>query len=434
MASVDRSNYINGEMICAATMYETFINKIIQNDDGKLSNLDDISLNFLERYASDTNKIFLDLLVANISMLLPILMDEYLEKGNPEELFSKYGEFFKKRESDYSYSKSRSGRNVLYEIEDNSNVRKAVNQSLAKFRHALEHGIYEITYDNEDAYIIYKYEKSKNSFVYKKVPLSVVISIIREMVDFNYLNNNTNRLAIGILNNMKLIYQQLKSKHNFNYHYELLEERLFKEDDVGYFEDMKYASSFLAFYVYYQKHLEIAIGPMFSDYNTRTIKNRKNITIIPSELVKNVYLDLSTLNLGELEDTALVNADVLDFETLIRKYDSYTGMVKRFIEINSNYNKEEKNNLLSVIDARRSLLVDYRSKLNVLHHIRNSFAHGRVTIVDDEIHIVDKGRNGNVTYENVVSIDAFKVLLSSNNLSLIRRFLKVKKKSVSIKI
>lgn len=432
MASVDRSNYINVEMICAATMYETFINRIIQSDDGKLSNLDDISLNFLERYASDTNKVFLDLLVANISMLLPILMDEYLEKGNIEQLFSKYGEFFIKRESDYSYSKSRSGRNVLYEIEDNSNVRKAVNQSLNKFRIALEHGIYEITYDNEDAYIIYKYAKSKDNFVYKKVPLSVVISIISEMVDFNYLNNNTNRLAFGILSNMKLIYQQLKSKHNFNYHYELLEGRLFKEDDVSYFEDMKYASSFLAFYVYYQKHLEIAIGPMVIDYKTKTRKNGKDITIIPSELVNNVYLDLSTLDLGELEDTALVNADVLDFETLISRYDSYFRSAERFVTYNNKYNEVEKNNMLKVLNARRDLLVKYRSKLNVLHHIRNSFAHGRVTIVADEIHIVDKDRNGNVTYENVVSIDAFKVLLSMNNLSLIGRFLKERKNGLKM--
>lgn len=432
MASVDRSNYINVEMICAATMYETFINRIIQSYDGKLSNLDDISLNFLERYASDTNKVFLDLLVANISMLLPILMDEYLEKGNIEQLFSKYGEFFIKRESDYSYSKSRSGRNVLYEIEDNSNVRKAVNQSLNKFRIALEHGIYEITYDNEDAYIIYKYAKSKDNFVYKKVPLSVVISIISEMVDFNYLNNNTNRLAFGILSNMKLIYQQLKSKHNFNYHYELLEGRLFKEDDVSYFEDMKYASSFLAFYVYYQKHLEIAIGPMVIDYKTKTRKNGKDITIIPSELVNNVYLDLSTLDLGELEDTALVNADVLDFETLISRYDSYFRSAERFVTYNNKYNEVEKNNMLKVLNARRDLLVKYRSKLNVLHHIRNSFAHGRVTIVADEIHIVDKDRNGNVTYENVVSIDAFKVLLSMNNLSLIGRFLKERKNGLKM--
>lgn len=431
MASVDRSNYINFEMICAATMYEMFINRIIQSDDGKLSNLDDISLNFLERYASDTNKVFLDLLVANISMLLPILMDEYLEKGNTEELFSKYGEFFKRRESDYSYLKSRRG-NILYEIEDNNNVRKAVNQSLNNFRIALEHGIYEITYDNEDAYIIYKYAKSKDNFVYKKVPLSVVISIISEMVDFNYLNNNTNRLAFGILSNMKLIYQQLKSKHNFNYHYELLEGRLFKEDDVSYFEDMKYASSFLAFYVYYQKHLEIAIGPMVIDYKTKTRKNGKDITIIPSELVNNVYLDLSTLDLGELEDTALVNVDVLDFETLISRYDSYFRSAERFVTYNNKYNEVEKNNMLKVINARRDLLVKYRSKLNVLHHIRNSFAHGRVTLVDDEIHIVDIGRNGNVTYENVVSIDAFKVLLSMNNLSLIGRFLKERKNGLKM--
>lgn len=431
MASVDRSNYINVEMICAANMYEIFINRITQKDDGKLSNLDDISLNFLEKYVSDSNRVFLDLLVANISMLLPILMDEYLEKVNTEELFSKYGEFFKRRESDYSYSKSRSG-NILYEIEDNNNVRKAVNQSLTKFRHALEHGIYEITYDNEDAYVIYKYMKGKNNFVYKKVPLSVVISIISEMFDFNYINNTTNRLSFGILSNMKLIYQQLKSKHNFNYHYKLLEGHLLKEDDISYFEDMKYASSFLAFYVYYQKHLEIAIGPMFSDYNTRTRKNGKDITIIPSELVNNVYLDLSTLDLGELEDTALVNADVLDFESLICRYDSFIRSAERFVTYNNKYNEVEKNNMLKVINARRDLLVKYRSKLNVLHHIRNSFAHGRVTIVGDEIHIVDKGRNGNVTYENVVSIDAFKVLLNMNNLSLIGRFLKERKNGLKM--
>lgn len=431
MAPVDRSNYINREMMCAATMYEMFINTITQNDDGTLSNLGDISLNYLEYVASDSSRVFLDLLVANISMLLPILMDEYLEKDNIEVLFNKYGEFFKERKSDYSYFKNKNQKNV-YETRYRQNLGESVNQSLTKFRNALEHGLYDITYDTKDAYIRYKYKKDKDNFVYKKVPLSVVISIISEMVDFNYLNNTTNRLAFGILNNMKLIYQQLKSKHNFKYHYELLEGRLFKEDDVSYFEDMKYASSFLAFYVYYQKHLEIAIGPMFSDYNTRTRKNGKDIASIPSELVNNVYLDLSTLNLGELEDTAIVNADVLDFETLIRRYDSYIRMAKRFIAINSNYNEEGKNNLLSVIDARRSLLVDYRSKLNVLHHIRNSFAHGRVTLVGDEIHIVDKGRNGNVTYENVVSIDAFKVLLSRNNLSLIRRFLKERKNGLKM--
>ena len=69
MAPVDRSNYINREMMCAATMYEMFINTITQNDDGTLSNLGDISLNYLEYVASDSSRVFLDLLVAKEEML-----------------------------------------------------------------------------------------------------------------------------------------------------------------------------------------------------------------------------------------------------------------------------------------------------------------------------------------------------------------------------
>ena len=185
MSSIDRSNYINVEMICAANMYEIFINRITQKDDGKLSNLSDISLNFLEKYVSDSNRVFLDLLVANISMLLPILMDEYLDKANTEELFNKYSEFFKERKSDYSYFKNKNQKNV-YETRYRQNLGESVNQSLTKFRNALEHGLYDITYDTKDAYIRYKYKKDKDNFVYKKVPLSVVISIISEMFDFNY--------------------------------------------------------------------------------------------------------------------------------------------------------------------------------------------------------------------------------------------------------
>ena len=125
MAPVDRSNYINREMMCAATMYEMFINTITQNDDGTLSNLGDISLNYLEYVASDSSRVFLDLLVANISMLLPILMDEYLEKDNIEVLFNKYGEFFKERKSDYSYFKNKNQKNV-YETRHRQNLGESV--------------------------------------------------------------------------------------------------------------------------------------------------------------------------------------------------------------------------------------------------------------------------------------------------------------------
>ena len=115
---------------------------------------------------------------------------------------------------------------------------------------------------------------------------------------------------------------------------------------------------------------------------------------------------------------------MLDFETMLARYKDYINRAIYFINNDTKISDLEKSNILNVIVARKEFLFKYKNKLNVLHHIRNAFAHGRVNIIDEHIHIIDKDRTGNVTYENVVSIDEFKILLNKNNLSLISVFLR----------
>ena len=94
-----------------------------------------------------------------------------------------------------------------------------------------------------------------------------------------------------------------------------------------------------------------------------------------------------------------------------------------YLENDRSLTEEQKQNIIANINTRKNNILQYKDTLNVLHHIRNAYAHGLVSINSDEICITDKDKSGNITYANVVSINTFRELMSKNNLSIVFKFL-----------
>ena len=52
-------------------------------------------------------------------------------------------------------------------------------------------------------------------------------------------------------------------------------------------------------------------------------------------------------------------------------------------------------------------------KIYILHHIRNSFAHGRIVFGNHRIHFIDKLPNSNTsTYRNSIEKEIFRKIVS----------------------
>lgn len=425
-------NFINTRMIAASILYNNFINRIHQNDDGSFSNNVDLTLNSVEKYDIRSNQIFLDLIVANLSLLMPIFLKEYLKKVNKEDAIKRYPDSFKKCTENYQYKTTRKGNFELDSVSD-----KTFKEAMVGLRNALEHGLYDVTYDNDDGYINFRYKRGKE-FIYKRIPVTDLVSMCGDMFAISLSSSDDskkwflqNRLALGIINNLKLMYQQLTSKHTFNWNHTFLEGNFFKIDSIDYLYDMKCASAFVSFYVYFQKHLEIVIGPMLREFN----KEGSSPYFIPLDVMHDVYLDLAELELGALMDAAIVNYDVIiNFSSVVNRYDSYYEKAKKFFATDLRFSDSEKEYLLDGI-SKRGLEVDkYKNKLNIIHHIRNAFAHGWVAIKNGQVTIKDyKSEDGSVSYECTVSIDEFEKIISHSNLNIIADFINTKKVNSAVK-
>ncbi len=384
---------INADMINASSYYRSGIRNLDTENYVDSYYVSDMvnSLEFLFISKNCPDKTIFDLLVGNIVLLLPIVFDNYSKhvKSNLR-LFNSYTSFSNNYNEEYT----------------NSSRAESVKDELDKFRNALQHGLYDIEYENGEPYLKYRYH-NRNSFIYKKIALNELLRFTNDALKYSYNSSTSskewceeNRTAIAIVNNMKILcYCKSMSGSGYEFQNTIFTENHFLIMDDNFFEEMKYASIFAEFYSLYQKNLETMIGP-------------------------NLYVASRTNNIAANYLNKTGNGEYFDFSIL-------TGalVAQRTSDISlSTKMKNEVVNVEPVNDKLDRLL----EKLNVLHHIRNAFAHGNVRIKSDgRIFVEDRDKVGNITYTNVHSIAEFEELLKGDNHQHIYGYLSNKSRRVA---
>lgn len=358
--------------------------------------------------------------ISNFSILFPILYEPQTNKNTIlNELKDNVPEFFYMCDENGNFLKNKVGKMMIDDI-----------KPLKHFRDALEHGTYKLVFNkNEKDYFI-KYEVvNKGQRYYKKISLKTLFKVFSYLVD-NFLDYS-NRLALGCINNMKLISVlmnkfdeevYLKDEYRYSIENELLDSNLLITESNRNFiiDDMKAASICALFYISFQKNLENLIGPNFI-----SVKSRK---ITDVDMAKAIFIgehmDMNSFsffdNLGgvstkyeeKLPIENILALTIKSYNNLSNKYSS--GDMSRDVLM-----KRTK----TVFDNFQRFLNHIR-KLEVLHHLRNSFAHGRTKIGNGRIAFCDNNPKSNKkTYQNVMSIKKMRNIVDEINITIVQKHL-----------
>ena len=133
---------INKKMIDAAAYYHSGIHNLDSEIATSMSWVKDIIDNQEFMFISENcpiNTLF-DLLIGNVVLLLPTIFDNYFETVKSD---MRWFDFF--NEFKINYDKD-------YNRIENAN---SVKDELSKFRNALEHGLYDVIYEDNEAYFLY---------------------------------------------------------------------------------------------------------------------------------------------------------------------------------------------------------------------------------------------------------------------------------------
>lgn len=408
---------INKKMIDAAAYYHSGIHNLDSEIATSMSWVKDIIDNQEFMFISENcpiNTLF-DLLIGNVVLLLPTIFDNYFETVKSD---MRWFDFF--NEFKINYDKD-------YNRIENAN---SVKDELSKFRNALEHGLYDVIYEDNEAYFLYRYIKGKD-FRYKKISLKTILRLADDALKFNINSSATkemwqseNRLAIAITNNMKVI---CACKTKSNIEYELPDTTFTNEyfiiQDDNFFDEMKLAAIFTEYYALYQKNLETTIGP-----NLWLASKQENVLFNYLEKVKKgEYFDFSKLT------GAIVSHRTQDISLVSKMKDELHNQLsetKNNRSLASSYQYKMLEIEIGVPGLKERVIQPSFYKLglmsngiNVLHHIRNAFAHGNVKITPElKIEITDKS-NDEITFHEVINLIEFISLTRGENLIQINQYL-----------
>ena len=361
-------------------------------------------------------------LMSNFALLFPMLFEgnngQRVDNGLLQnDLLKEVPDFFMYYDKDGKIVRAKGG---AYKKDSNCNTIKV-------FRDSLEHGTYDLEYDNVSGEIYMTYSFCHdNQMIYKKLSVKTIMKIANFMIGKYFSPDN--KLEIALINNMKLInglIMQFNDKEKSTnpkskYIYELKDDFLspvlmvndYNKNSV--LEDIKLANVSSIFYSVYQHRLENLLGPSLFKIKEGTISDKD---IFIGTLYKDSYYDFSNLSFdfsllsGEKKDAAdhisTHNIKQEICSTLLKNYKKYTNG-----EISPEAMRESNMRL-----AKRVKRLNKNIKnLEFLHHIRNAFAHGRVQIENGSLKIKDiHPVSGKETYLFNVSYDNMCKLISDEN-------------------
>jgi hypothetical protein len=282
--------------------------------------------------------------------------------------------------------------------------------------------------NEKDYYIKYEFVH-KGQRYYKKISLKTLFKFFSYFVD-NYLDYN-NRLALGCINNMKLIKVlmdrftdnfTLKDEYKYSVDSELLDYNLLVSDvnKNHIIDDMKAASICALFYISFQKNLENLIGPNFISLKSNYITD---IDIVKAVVIGK-HIDMNSFNfLDDFGGLSTVYEEKLPVQNMLKRtIASYNKWSDKYSagEISRELLQERTQN---IVDISQRFLNHIR-KLEIIHHIRNSFAHGKTIVGNGKIVLCDYNpKTHRKTYQNIISVEKMKKIVDKINISIVQKHL-----------